>query len=114
MAPADYEETLRKFAEALTATRFRAPLTASKLLSLVKKGERSAQKAAVLERKFTEADRIRIADESAAYKALLSNWRSVQARMPDDPALADAFAFMTEWMSVNRQAAEPAAPTPAS
>src|SRR5882672_6387741 len=103
-APSDYEDTLERFAETLKATRFRAPISGSKMLSQKNKAQSLGKKSQALELKFTIADRARIAGESAAYKSLLSNWRSVQARMPDEPELAEAFQFMVDWMSVNRVA----------
>lgn len=109
-APGDYEEVADQFADALVATGFRAPVSGSKMRSLARRGQKLGQKARALELKFIEADRARMAAESAGYKALLSNWRAVQARLPDQPTLADAFQFMTDWMSVNSKAADDASP----
>jgi len=105
-APGDYEEIVDKFTDALATTRFRAPISAGKMLSQKKKAKALGKKASALELKFTVADRARMVAESLAYKSLLSNWRSVQARFPDEPELEEAFQFMVEWMSVNRPPAE--------
>ncbi len=112
-APGDYEEIVDRFTDALAATRFRAPISGKKVQSMARRGQKLGQKASALELRFIAADRARMAAESAAYKSLLSNWRSVQAQMPERPDLVDAFQFMVDWMSVNRAPAD-AAPGPTS
>lgn len=112
-APADYEETARQFATTQQTTGLRLTTSPGKVRALIGKGEKAAQKAEVARLRYVALDRTRIAAEPADYKAMLGNWRQVQALIPDRPDLADAFAFMTEWMSVQRDtaAAEPAATT---
>lgn len=111
-APGDYEETVRKLADVIESTKFRGPVSANKLRSLVSRGEKLTTKADAAEQKFLVADRARIAAQSEAWKSTLSNWRMIVASMPDRPELEDAFAFMTQYMSAPRaapEAAEPAA-----
>lgn len=111
-APADYEETGRKFADALDATRFRGPVSGRKLRKMISDGEKLAAKADALAQKARDADRRRIVQEASSWKAMMSTWRRIVAAMPDQPELEDAFAFMTEYMSVERGAdPEPSEPT---
>lgn len=99
-APSDYEETARKFAEALDATKFRGGVSGAKVRALVARGAAIGRKAATLRAKAEAADRARIVAESRAWKTLLSTWRRVVAAMPDEPMLARAFGFMREYMAV--------------
>ncbi len=103
-APSDYEDVLDRFADTMVAMKFRGPITAGKMRSQKNKAASLEKKANALELKFIAADRARMGGQSIAYKSMLSNWRSVQARMPDDAALAEAFQFMVEWMATNKVA----------
>ena len=113
-APGDYKDIARRFADALEATKFRAPVSAAKLRSMVLRGERLAQRAGALQVKATAADRRRMVQDSQAWKSMLSAWRLVGAAMPDRPELEEPFAFMQEYMSVSRSAAPTTPPAPAS
>jgi hypothetical protein len=101
-APGDYHEVARKFADALESTKFRGSVSPQKLRSMVARGERLAQRAAAAQLKAVAADRHRMLQDSQAWKSMLSNWRLVQAAMPDRPDLEAPFAFMQEYMSVTR------------
>ena len=114
-APGDYEDIAFRFADALKSTGFRgAPTSAASLRTMITRGRRLGKKAAALQLKFIEADRKRMVAESGAYKALLADWRIVQAHIPSRPDLATAFQFMSAWMSVTRAPAEPAPVPPAA
>jgi hypothetical protein len=109
-APGDYEGIARKFADALEATNFRGAVTPQQLRRMVARGERLAQRATAAQMIATAADRQRIAQESQAWKSILSTWRLVVAALPDRAALEQPFAFMQEYMSVTRSAPTAAAP----
>jgi len=49
--------------------------------------------------------------DSQSWKSMLSNWRLVVVAMPDRPELEASFAFMQDYMSVNRSTPPPQAPT---
>jgi len=57
------------------------------------------------------ADRRRMLQDSQSWKSMLSNWRLVVVAMPDRPELEASFAFMQDYMSVNRSTPPPQAPT---
>ena len=97
----------RKFADALEHTKFRGTLSPQRLRSLVAQAQRLAQRAATAQLKATAADRRRMVHDSRAWKSMLSNWRLVQAAMPDRPELEQLFAFMQDYMSVTRSTAQP-------
>ena len=110
-APGDYEETGRKFADALIETKFRGVVSGVKLRSQIARGERLAKKAAAAQHKATLADRARMVAESDAWKGMLTTWRMIVAVLPDRADLQHRFAFMSDYMSAKRSAkAPPAAP----
>ena len=110
-APGDYEETARKFADALIETKFRGFVTGAKLRGQIARGERLAKKAAAAQHNATLADRARMVAESDAWKGMLTTWRMIVAVLPERPDLQHRFAFMSDYMSAKRSAkAPPAAP----
>ena len=78
-APSDYEGIARQFADALQSTKFRGLVTPAKLRSMVARGERLGQRATAAQMKATSADRRRMAQESQAWKSMLSTWRLIVA-----------------------------------
>ena len=101
-APGDYEETARKFANALIATKFRGLVTGPRLHSMINQGDRLEKKASDLALEAKIADRARIAQQATTWKATTATWRRVVAAMPEQPELRDAFAFMQDYMSITR------------
>jgi len=101
-APGDYHDIARKFADALESTNFRGSVSSRKLRSMVARGERLAQRTAAAQLKAMAVDRRRMLQDSQAWKSMLSDWRLVQAAMPDRPDLEAPFAFMQEYMAVTR------------
>jgi hypothetical protein len=59
---------------------------------------------------FVQPGVLGLIQDSQAWKSMLSNWRLVQAAMPDRPDLEAPFAFMQEYMTVTRSA-PPQTPT---
>ena len=74
---------------------------------MVLRGERLAQRAAAAQLAATAADRRRIAQESQAWKSMLSTWRLIVAAMPERVELQEPFAFMQDYMSVTRSTPTP-------
>lgn len=109
-APGDYQGVARKFADALESTKFRGAVSPRKLRSMIARGERLAQRANTAQLIATNADRRRMAQESLAWKSMLSSWRLIVAAMPDRVELQEPFAFMQDYMSVTRSAPPPAPP----
>ena len=106
-APGDYGDVARKFADALEATNFRGTVSAFKLRSMIARAQRLAQRAAAAQIKAVAANRRRMVQDSQAWKSMLSNWRLIQAAMPEHPELEPPFAFMQDYMSVPRSTAPP-------
>ncbi len=112
-APGDYAAIAYKFADALELTRFRGKISAVQLRRMVARGQQLAQRAAAVQLKATTAERRRMLQDAEAWKGILSNWRLIQAAMPDRPELQGPFAFMQEYMSVTPRST-PQPPTPAA
>ncbi len=109
-APADYAGIVRQFADALTRTNFKGEISAYKIRTLLRRGERLAQRAATAEHAAVLAGRQRIAHDSNLWGNVLSTWRLIVAAMPNHPELEAPFAFMQEYMSIGRRKPPPKAP----
>jgi hypothetical protein len=109
-AQGDHHDVARKFADALDSTKFRDSVSPQKLSTMVARGERLGQRAAAARLKVVAADRLRMLQDSQAWKSILSNWRLVQAAMPDRPELEAPFAFMQAYMALTRSTAPPQTP----
>ncbi len=109
-APADYAGVVRQFADALTRTNFKGEISAFKIRTLLRRGERLAQRAATAEHKAVIARRQRTVHDSNLWKDVLATWRLVGAAMPNHPELETPFAFMQEYMSIGRRNGPPSTP----
>jgi hypothetical protein len=109
-APSGYAEIARQFANGLEQTNFHGEISPRTLRSLLARGERLAEHAAVAQLKATAAERKRMLHDSQVWKSIMSTWRMIVAAMPDHPELEEPFGFMQAYMSVTRST--PAAQTP--
>ncbi len=112
-APGGYADIARQFAHALEQTGFRGPISPPKIRSLLARGERLVQSAAVARVKASATDQQRMLHDSQVWKSILSTWRLIVAAMPDRPELQGPFAFMQAYMAPSRKSAPEPAPAPA-
>jgi hypothetical protein len=109
-APGDYAGIAQQFADALERTKFRGDITAHKIRTRLRRGQRLLQRAAKAQDAATAADRQRIVHDSQLWKSIMATWRLVVAALPAHPDLETPFAFMREYMSTSSRSAPPATP----